>query len=450
MALRDYGRDVRSSWWLILMITLIAVGVGLAWTLRQAPTYEATARLFVSAPGGSSAKAGDQASSRTQSYVAALTGYPLSRRVVTELGLSETPRQLSRHITASMGRGSADLKVTVDDPSADRAQLLANAVAKEFVSYVPELEASPSGTATVKATVIDYAPRPKVPSSPRPLLNAGSGLLLGLLAGLIIVAIRRALDTTVRDPELVEEILDAPILGGIPFDRHALDEPSIRELEPYDPRVEAYRVIRTGLEFTELERDHKIIVVTSSVPDEGKTSTAINLALILAEGGSRVALIDGDLRRPKVADYLGLVENVGLTTVLIGHSSLQDAVQEVGALDILSSGRIPPNPAELIKTSAAHDLFEKLRSTYEYVIIDAPPLLPVTDASILAALADGVVVVTAYGETRKTELTAAAERLRQVDAYIVGAVLNLTPARTAAEYGYAYGYPPEDANVSRR
>lgn len=455
MGLRNLVRALGMHRWMIALITLLAIGLSLAWTLRQTPTYTSTTQLFVSAPDNApkAGKASDLITQRVQSYAALLDGDQIAQRVVKQLNLSETAGQLSQKIDASASGDTVLLTIWVGDPSPDRAQLLANAVAKEFIVFVKELETPGVGAdVPVKVTTVDAASKPTKPSSPQPALNLGIGLLAGLLLGGLFAVLRERLDSTVRSAEVLEETTAAPLLGAILFDDDAYDEPTIRELDSYDPRAEAFRVVRTSLQFIHPDEASKVFVVTSAVPGEGKTTTAINLALILAEGGEHVALVEADLRRPTISEYLGLVDAVGLTTVLVGRTTLDDALQEVGALDVLTSGRRPPNPAELVKSEAMHALIERLREKYAYVLIDAPPLLPVTDASLLAAASDGVILVTRYGDTKQTELQTAVRRLDSVDGEIVGTVLNMAPASDVDGYGYGYGYAPDsyDPEASRR
>lgn len=442
---------------MIALVTLLAVALSLAWTLRQPPLYTSTTRLFVStsvdAAPSTGDQAGDLATQRVQSFAALLDGDQIARQVAERLSLSETPHQLSRRIHASVDSKTTLLSIRVSDPSADRAQVLANAVAKEFIVFVGNLEVAGEapGAPTVKVTVVDSATKPTSPSSPRPVLNLGIGLLVGLLLGGLIAVLRERFDPTVRSADALEQATGAPLLGAILFDNQSKDEPTIRELDSYDPRVEAFRVVRTGVQFIHPDAKSKVFVVTSAVPGEGKTTTAINLALILAEGGEKVALVEGDLRRPAVSEYLGLVEAVGLTTVLVGRQTLAEATQEVGTLDVLTAGRKPPNPAELVKSEAMHALIDSLREQYTYVLIDAPPLLPVTDASLLAANSDGVILVTRYGGTKHTELTTAVKRIESVGGTIVGTVLTMAPPSDIDGHGYGYGYAPEshDADAAR-
>ena len=436
---------VRLHRWLIVLSTLAVAGLAVGVTLAQTPQYQATTRLFISTAASDEAtlnQGGQFSIQRVQSYADLLNGDEISRRVVTNLHLDQRPRELTEQIEASAKLNTVILVINVTDPSAARAQVLANAVAKEFVSFVGELETPPGkAEATVKATIVDAASKPTVPVSPQPLRNIGLGLVLGVLLGAGIAVLRESFDSSVKSTKLLEELSGAPVLGAITYDPNASEQPLITSLDPYSPRVEAFRVLRTNLQFINPGQDHKVFVITSSLPGEGKTTTATNLALALAEGGDRVVLLEGDLRRPKASEYLRVAGAVGVTTVILGRIGIDGAIQSVqDGLDVLTSGRVPPNPAELIKSDGMGLIIDKLRHRYDYVIIDAPPLLPVTDASLLASRADGAILVARYGETTHDQVTAAAGRIEQVNARLIGVVLNMTPKGGAGRYGYGYGY----------
>jgi receptor protein-tyrosine kinase len=262
-----------------------------------------------------------------------------------------------------------------------------------------------------------------------------------------LALLRDLLDTSVKTSDDLAMATSAPVLGTIPFDASARPRPLVTTLEPHAPRVEAFRVLRTNLQFVEVDSAAKVFVVTSALPEEGKTSTSLNLAITLAQAGHRTLLVEADLRRPKAVAALGLDGAVGVTTVLLGRVAVEDAIQKHvdSELDVLASGATPPNPAELLQSNAMHDLLKHLRAEYDMVIVDAPPLLPVTDAAILATQADGTLMVARYGKTRREQLAQAVDRLAQVDAAPVGVVLNMTPGRGRAydgDYGYGYGYAP--------
>jgi succinoglycan biosynthesis transport protein ExoP len=194
-------------------------------------------------------------------------------------------------------------------------------------------------------------------------------------------------------------------------------------------------------------------VISSSIPGEGKSTIAINLAMSLADSGSRVILVDADLRRPSIAEYLGIEGGVGLTTVLIGRAEVEDVVQPLGktALDLLPAGQIPPNPSELLGSMAMADLLEQLSGSYDMVLLDSPPLLPVTDAVVLSNLAGGALVVVGADRIHRPQLQQSLESLETAGAHLFGIVINKIARREAAAYAYGYGseYPSAIGEVKR-
>ncbi|MCA1721071.1 MAG: CpsD/CapB family tyrosine-protein kinase [Actinobacteria bacterium] len=213
--------------------------------------------------------------------------------------------------------------------------------------------------------------------------------------------------------------------------------------KPRAARAEAFRQLRTNLQFLEVDEPVRSFVITSSVPKEGKSTTACNLAITLAQAGVRTLLIEGDLRRPRIADYLGLEGAIGVTNVLIGQVPLQDALQPWGngTLSVLASGPLPPNPSELLASRGMHELLAEVEKSFDMVIIDAPPLLPVTDAAILSTMTGGALLGVRCRSTKRDQLRRAADALEAVDARVLGAVLNMVPRRGPdAYYSYGYGY----------
>lgn len=447
MDLRDYLRVFRARWMLIAIFALATLAVAALLTWQSTPQYASSARLFVSTQGSTDdaqANQGGQFSlQRVKSYADLLSGREIARRVIEELDLDESPKALAAQISASSKLDTVILSVTVKDPDPARARMLADAVAKVFVAYVAELETPPGkDEATIKATVVDPASEPTTPISPQPVRNIGLGLILGLLLGAGVAVLRETLDTSIKSVRQLEALVPAPIIGTISYDTDAVDTPLISSLDTYAPRAEAFRVLRTNLQFIDPDLERKVFVITSSLPGEGKTTTAVNLALALAEGGEKVVLVEGDLRRPKISEYLRLESAVGLTTVLIGRLPLKDAIQSTASegLAVLTSGSTPPNPAELLKSSSMGALIESLRESYDIVLIDAPPLLPVTDGALLAAQSDGALLVVRHGKTTTDQISVALDRLEAVGATPVGVILNMAPAKGGDGYGYGYGY----------
>jgi capsular exopolysaccharide synthesis family protein len=281
------------------------------------------------------------------------------------------------------------------------------------------------------------------PSSPNTLLNLALGLLIGLAIGVGVAILRTALDNRVRSPRDAEQITNAPAIGAIAYDTKAKERPLIVHVDPLSPRAESFRALRTNLQFLDMG-GRASFVITSSIPSEGKSTTTINLAIALADAGKRVALLDTDLRKPKVAEYLGIEGGAGLTDVLIGRASVNDVMLPWGgrSLYVLPAGKIPPNPSELLGSQQMTMLLEMLERDFDVVLCDAPPLLPVTDAAILARATSGAMMVVASGKTTKHQLTGATDALETVGAKLAGFVMSMVPTRGPDSYysGYGYGY----------
>ena len=460
MELRDYLRVIRRRWLLIVTVTLLVVAAAAALTFTATAQYQSTARLFVTTQASDTVSDSYQGSlfsaQRVTSYADLVKSRELAQTVARELDLSVSPESLSGKVSASVVPETVNLEIAVTDPDPATAQALTQAYAQGLVDMVKKLETPDGQTrAPIKATIVDRATLPDVPVSPKPARNLALGLVLGLLLGVGAALLRDLLDTTVKSTDDLAAATTAPVLATIPFDPAARDRALVTALDSHAPRVEAFRVLRTNLQFVDVDAAAKVFVVTSALPEEGKTSTALNLAITLARAGHRTVLVEADLRRPKAVTVLDLDGAVGVTTVLLGRVSVADAIQKHSDSDlhVLASGAIPPNPAELLQSNAMHDLIKQLRDDYDIVVIDAPPLLPVTDAALLATHADGTLLVARWGKTTREQLAQAVDRLRQVDTDPVGVVLNMTPSRGAAYhgaygYGYGYGYAPVDSGAA--
>ena len=467
MTLHDYLTILRRSWPVILIATIVGTLIALGLSLAMTPVYQATSQLFVSVK--SAGAAGDAytgglfVQQRVKSYVDVVDSPAVLEPVIEELGLDSTYIGLASQVSATTPPNTVLLNVSATDTSPAQAAKIANAVAASYANEIARLEGAKTtmdglprlggnGNQTpVQATVIKPAEVPTAAIFPRTQLNVLLGALLGLLVGVGIAVLRFTLDTSVKSSEELEQSADSTTLGVVTFDPDAKTNPLVTLRGT--PRAEAFRSIRTNLQYVDVDNPPRTVVITSSLPAEGKSTTACNLAIAVAQAGSKVLLLEADLRRPKVAEYLGVDGSRGLTDVLIGQATLDNTIihWQRGLLDFLPAGAIPPNPSELLASHQMADLLAELAKRYDLVILDAPPLLPVTDAAILSTAADGAILVARHGTIKREQVADSADALRQVNARIFGTVLNFVPVRKRRkygygyEYGYGYGYEPRES-----
>jgi len=321
-------------------------------------------------------------------------------------------------------------------------------------------------------SVVEPAAVPTVPVSPRTTLNLVLAVAVGLSLSIGAVLLLEYLDDTIRSPGEVRALLNAPILaaiGRISGSNYA--EKLVADREPRSPLTEAYRALRTNLQFSSLDNPVRTIVVTSAGPSEGKSLTASNLAVVLAQAGLSVMLVDADLRRPVLHKIFGLNNNIGLTTWLVGQSAepatanaatapaaggsrwlepsapgksgpLEPFIQATGIsrLRLMTSGPLPPNPAEVLGSARMHQFLEEINQIADIVVLDSPPCVTVTDAVVLSRWVDGVILVMDQKNTSRQGIQRARENLQAVGAKILGAVINRIDPRGSSGYYYASYY----------
>jgi capsular exopolysaccharide synthesis family protein len=458
--LRDYIRVLRKGWILILALTLVGVAAAAGYSIIKTPEYQATSKVFVSTQGGDTVQDLQSGNTftqqRVQTYSDLVSTPVVLLPVAAALRLNLTSEQLAKMVTASSPLNTTLIEITVTSTNAKQAADIANATGQSLTSVVEDLETptqqstdgtdaggANAGTSPVKLTRVQEATVPQTPSSPNVPLNIALGLLVGLALGVGVAVLRETLDNRIRNEHDVELISEVPIVGGIAYDPKAATRPLIVQADPRSPRAESFRTLRTNLQFLNTEGTSRSFVVTSSVPAEGKSTTAANLAIALADAGGRVLVVDADLRRPKLAEYMGLEGAVGLTDVLIGRAELLDVIQPwgKGSLYVLPAGKIPPNPSELLGSPTMVNLIALFEKEFDYVLFDAPPLLPVTDAAILGKSVGGALVVVSAGHTHKNQLKGAVAALQNVDARIAGFIVTMLPTKGPDAYGYGrYGY----------
>ena len=457
MELRDYARTLRKRWALVMLCVLLATGASAVATLAATEMYTSSTQLFVSSRDqtgqiSEAYQGGLFAQQRIKSYAQVADSPAVTDPVAERLGLAAS--LLTDEVSAEAPLDTVLLNITVTNPSPEQAQRIASAVAEEVVTLVPSLE-TPAGSsrAPVKVTVIKQASLPSVPSSPRPKINLALGLLVGLALGVGAAVLRETLDTTIKGKDDLQRLTGATPLGVIANDPDVQKHPLVVQIEPQAPRAEAFRQLRTNLQFVDVDSVLKTVVITSPSAEEGKSTTACNLAITFAQAGLRTILVEADLRRPRVADYMGLEGAVGLTSVLTGLATLDEALQPWGrnAMWVLASGPLPPNPSEILGSHQMTELLKTLEDRADVIVLDSPPLLPVTDAAILARATDGAVLVVRHGSTRREHMSRAIEALASVDAKLLGTLLNRVPAKgpDSDNYGYAPGYYSTRSDRSR-
>lgn len=448
MDLRDFLRVLRRRWRIVAALLTLALVTAVTVTALSTRVYQADSEVFVSLQDAGSGTTSNAyqgnlfSQERVKSYAKIANSPRVTGPVVTQLRLDLTPEQLSGRITATAPTDTVLVDLVVKDPSPARARDIANAVSQQFARVVQDLEKPATGRSPVSVSVVRPATLPLAPVSPRTPINIALGLLVGLALGIGVAVLRETLDTTIKTSEDLQKLVGSSALGIISYDGLAQKNPLVSQLDSRTGRGEAFRTLRTNLRFVDIDNPPRTVVITSSVASEGKSTTACNLAITLASAGVRVILVEGDLRRPRVADYMGLDGAVGLTDVLIGRAALDVVLQPWGnsTLSVLASGPLPPNPSELLGSAQMGELLKTMQARADIVLIDAPPLLPVTDAAVLGRECHGALVIVRYGRTTREQLTRSLGALESAGARVLGTVLNMAPTGGAHGYGYGYGY----------
>jgi capsular exopolysaccharide synthesis family protein len=459
MELRAYLRILRAHWLGIILLTLLGVAVAAGWTLLQPRVYTADAGGYVATvrtadsgdDSGSALVADNLAKSKVRSYLDLGTWRSVAERAIDDLGLQSSPESLVNRVSVTNVTDTVNITVAASASSPEGARDLAQAWIRAMAAEIEALESNNGqSTALVQLVAGDSARLPSSPSSPNVRLALVIGGLIGLAVGVGYAFLRYTLDRRIRSAESVERETGAVVVGTIPDERSFTPEDRLIPFDGADTAgarakffavSEAMRELRTNLQYMDVDHPPRVIVVTSPLPGDGKSTTSANLAITLAASGQRVVLIDGDLRRPMVAKIFHLIEGVGLTDVLAGRAEFIDVAQRVdrgGNLLVVGAGKLPPNPSEILGSARMRELVHTLGMDAT-VIIDAPPLLPVTDAAVLAHSADGALVVASVGKTTYDVLKRALQTLDRAGARALGVVLNRVPRKGRGGY-YDYRY----------
>lgn len=430
---------------LLCVVAGVAGGVQL---VRSTPErYHATSRALVALPPSEQSRgtgdqlAGSQLSANlVPTYAEIATSRTVAARVVETLGLPMSASDLQKRLGAVQQPNTLIINISAQDADPVRAASIADTAVQALSDRVRELEST--STAKVQVQPLDRAEVPTQPDAPRPRLYVTLGLALGLAAGALLLGLLEALDRTIKTTEQGDAAFGAPLLALVPLRRRkrrelVVSDDSATESEPY-------RALRTAVRFTDPDATLRTILVTSATPGDGKTTTTANLALALAAAGERVCIVDGDLRRGTLAGVFGLEDAVGLSSLVLRTASLTDALQQWHErVWVLPSGRpLPPNPSEVLGSQFMSHVIEQLADAFDVVLVDTPPVLPVTDAVALATQVDGVLIVARHGTTNRGPAAEARRRLDAVGAHVIGYVLNAVPSRESVDYYATYRYDP--------
>lgn len=303
------------------------------------------------------------------------------------------------------------------------------------------------------ARIVRAARFPQSPATPKPVRNSLAGLGLGLVVGSMLALVRENFDDSVRDKKQLSQAVDLPVLGIIPATRGGTGDPasSAKLMRGDSASGEAFRTLRTSLQLLGVDRPITSLQVTSPLAGEGKTSIVSGLGVMLAATGQRVILVDSDLRKPRLHAVFGCANDVGLTSAFLGDVEVRDAVRQLPgeqSLFLLSSGPIPTNPAELLSSKRMAELLYALQGDFDMILVDSAPVLPVTDATLLAAWVEATLLVGRANVTTKAQLVDAVQQLQRVEANVVGTVLN--GVTDDVGYGYYYGDKRPNSDRPRR
>ncbi|WP_186526299.1 polysaccharide biosynthesis tyrosine autokinase [Leekyejoonella antrihumi] len=455
MTLTYYMRILRNRWLTVVNFVVLGVLAGAGITLLMPRVYSAAATNFVSASA-----AGNQPDSLYQnsqftlnnvpSYTALVHSPSVLQPVIDQLHLKTTVPALAAEVTATNPTSTVLIVVTATSSSPKQASSIADAVSTQLAKSIESVEKPrQGGSSPVSVTNALKATTPTAPVSPRPSLNIALGLILGLTIGASVALLRDHFDTSVHSSEDLQRLSGVAPLGEVPYEASIAEQPLVA-LRHDSIAVESFRTIRTNLQFVDVDNPPKQIVITSALSNEGKTVTACNLALALAQGPSKVCLVEGDLRLPKAASYFGLNGAVGLTNVVTGQYLLDEVLVpwNRSQITVLPAGTTPPDPSQLLGSLAVQDILAQLRERFDVVIIDAPPVLPVSDAAVLSAASDGAVLVVRQGQTHRDSVSEAIERLQNAHVHLVGTVITGVKVKRGQER-YDYGQRHHEGAVEQ-
>ncbi|RYB92348.1 polysaccharide biosynthesis tyrosine autokinase [Nocardioides glacieisoli] len=440
MTFADFVRLSRAYVWVLIGCTILGALLMIAKTTRDPVLYSATASGLVRV--GNAESAGEEqgnnqvAEDKANLYAFLVSKTPVAQEVVDELGLDVPPSAIAGRFSATVDASVNSITISAIGTTPVEARDLANAVVDAVVVVAEDVD----GANLARIIPLEEAQLPGAPFTPDYERAAMKGAIGGLGLAYAFLIARRLIDRRVRSAKHVEEATGAAVLGVIPKEE-VLGRTHRGVRGDLGRAAEAFRQLRTNLRFVDVDNEPRKIVVTSALPGEGKSTVSANIARLVAQAGTKVLLIDADLRRPMIATTFEIDGAVGLTQALAGDVEVKDVIVDSGMtnLSLLPAGRIPPNPSELLGSLRMKQLIDELAEEY-LVILDAPPLLPVTDAGLLSAFCDGALLVQASGKTHIEQSQHCRRILDQVGSRLLGVVLNKAPVKGANAIVYGGGY----------
>ncbi|WP_022869734.1 polysaccharide biosynthesis tyrosine autokinase [Yaniella halotolerans] len=447
----EYRRILAKHWLIVVAAPVLGLLVALTVSAQKTPVYETTTTLYISVRSANTGATGDLlqganfAQSAMTSYTDIVTTSLVLDEVIDELQLNMSTDELRRILEVSSPTDSVLLNITATHVRADVAANIAKTTGRVFAEVVEgDLETnSESSNSPVLVRTVDAAPTPEQHNGSYFVRNGILGVFIGFLAGIGLAILRDVLDTRIHSARDLEAFSDLPVLGRIPEEQQIEAQPLVVHEDRRSQRAEAFRILRTNLKFLSPGERCGTFMVSSALPGEGKSHTVANLAVVLAESGARVTLIDADLRKPRIAQVMGIEGSAGLSDVLIDHIKLEDVLQPWGLhnLKVLPAGQIPPNPSELLGSEAMGNVVRRLEETSDYVLIDTSPILPVTDAAVVSTLTLGTLLVVCVGRTKWRQVEDALEALRSVESRLLGYIANREVQASSAIYGASVAAP---------
>lgn len=443
MDFRDYLQILKRGWVSIVLFALVGVAVAASYLAVAPRTYEATSVVFVSTQSSDTLTELQQGNTYAQqavkTYVQLAVSPVVLQPVIRQLDLVTTPSELAADLSVGVRPETTLFEITARNANAEVAAQLANAVAVSAINEIGSLESTNAadGEPLVKLEQIQDAVVPTTAISPDAKIDIALGLIVGLAVGLAATILVQALDTRIRTPRDLWSLTERPLLSRVPQRRSAKKHAIVIRDDPSSAYGESFRTLRTNLRFLETSTARSF-VVTSAVAGEGKSSVAANLAWALAEAKYSVVLVDTDLRNPAVGRLFSVSGPSGLSEFIVGRAGLNDVLLPSGheLLAVMLAGAVPPNPSELLGSDEMGEVMKLLERRFDYVILDAPPLLSFTDAAVVSAFAAGTVITVAAGRTKREELSSALLALANVGVTPTGIVLNRVQSAGSATDAY--------------